>query len=58
MLGSVDSLTNFVLLKTGRPAPQVLEHFHKNNVFLGPLVPQMGKYVRVSIGTPEDMQEF
>ena len=58
MLGSVGSLTNFVLLKTGRPAQQVLEHFRKNNVFLGPLVPQMGKYVRVSIGTPEDMQEF
>ena len=58
MLRSVDSVTNFVLLKTQLPAAQVLEHFRNNNVLLGPLVPQMGKYVHVSIGTPEDMREF
>lgn len=58
MVRSIDSHTNFVLLKTGLPCAQVLEHFQKNNIFLGPPFPQMDKYIRVSIGNPEEMQEF
>jgi histidinol-phosphate aminotransferase len=58
MLRQIDSVTNFVLLNTGLPGMQVFEHFRKNNILLGPLVPQMDKYVRVSIGLPEEMREF
>lgn len=58
MLRGIDSLTNFVLLKTGLPAQQVLEHFRKHNVILGPFIPQMDKHVRVTIGTTQEMQEF
>jgi len=58
MLRAIDSLTNFVLIKTGLPGIQVVEHFRKNELLLGAPVPQMEKYVRVSIGSPEDMREF
>jgi histidinol-phosphate aminotransferase len=58
MLRSLDSHTNFVLLKSGLPAEQVLEHFRKNNVLLGPRVPEMDTYVRVSVGSRQEMHEF
>jgi histidinol-phosphate aminotransferase len=58
MLRQVDSLTNFVFMKTGLPSSQVIEHFRRNNIILGPLVPQMDRYVRVTVGTREDMREF
>ena len=58
MLRQIDSLTNFVFMKTGLPSSQVIEHFRRNNIILGPLVPQMDRYVRVTVGTREDMREF
>jgi histidinol-phosphate aminotransferase len=58
MLGSIDSHTNFVMMRTGLPSAQVLEHFKKHNVLLGPAIPQMDKYIRVSLGLPEEMREF
>lgn|SRR6266404_932 len=58
MLGSIDSHTNFVMVRTGLPSAQVLEHFKKHNVLLGPPIPQMDKYIRVSLGMPEEMREF
>jgi histidinol-phosphate aminotransferase len=58
MMRQIDSLTNFVLMNTGIPGAQVLEHFRKNNILLGPLVPQMDKHIRVSMGVPEEMREF
>ena len=58
MLRQVDSLTNFVFMKTGLPSSQVIEHFRRNNIILGPLVPEMDRYVRVTVGAREDMREF
>jgi len=58
MLRSVDSHTNFVLLKSGLPVKQVLEHFRKSSILLGPPVPEMDIYVRVSLGRREEMHEF
>ena len=58
MLRQIDSLTNFVFMKTGLPSSPVIEHFNRNNITLGPLVPQMDRYVRVAVGTQEDMREF
>jgi histidinol-phosphate aminotransferase len=54
----IDSHTNFVMLKGGLPPQQVVEHFRSNHVLLGPLIPEMPKYVRVSLGRPEEMSEF
>ena len=58
MLGSIDSHTNFVMLRTGLPSAKVLDHFKKHNVLLGPPIPPMDKYIRVSLGLPEEMREF
>lgn len=58
MLGSIDSHTNFVMVRTGLPSAQVLDHFKKHNVLLGPPIVQMDKYIRVSLGLPEEMREF
>jgi histidinol-phosphate aminotransferase len=58
MLRSLDSHTNFVLLKSGLPAEQVLEHFQRNNILLGPRVLEMDTYVRVSLGSRQEMHEF
>jgi histidinol-phosphate aminotransferase len=58
MVGSIDSHTNFVMMRAGLPSAQVLEHFKKHNVLLGPAVPQMDQYIRVSLGRPEEMREF
>jgi histidinol-phosphate aminotransferase len=58
MLRQVDSLTNFVFTKTGLLSSQVIEHFERNGIMLGPVVTEMDRYVRVAIGTKENMKEF
>jgi histidinol-phosphate aminotransferase len=58
MIRWIDSQTNFVMLKGGLPAPEVIEHFQRHNILIGPLVPEMPKYVRVSLGRSEEMLEF
>jgi histidinol-phosphate aminotransferase len=58
MLRALDSHTNFVMLNPMRPPEQVIEHFKKNNILIGPLIPAMPKYIRVSLGTPAEMQQF
>ena len=58
MLRAVDSHTNFVLLNPLRPVSEVLPHLEKNNVLVGPPIPALDKYIRVSLGTPAEMQEF
>jgi histidinol-phosphate aminotransferase len=58
MLRQIDSHTNFVFLKSGLPSSQVIQHFERNNIILGPVVPQLENYVRVAISTQASMQEF
>src|SRR5580700_8822413 len=58
MLRQIDSHTNFVFMKMGLPSSQIIEHFERNNIVLGPVVPQMDKHVRVAISTEENMKEF
>jgi histidinol-phosphate aminotransferase len=58
MLRSIDSLTNFVMLSTGRPSGEVVNHFAKHRVLVGGPISGFDKYIRVSIGTPAEMREF
>jgi len=58
MLRALDSHTNFVCLNVMRPAVEILEHYSKNNFVLAPLIPSMPTYLRISLGTPEEMREF
>ncbi|MGB6962862.1 MAG: histidinol-phosphate transaminase [Candidatus Acidiferrum sp.] len=58
MVKGIDSHTNFAMLRTGRNAAEIIEHFKKNNVLIGRLFPSMSSYIRVSFGTPPEMKEF
>jgi histidinol-phosphate aminotransferase len=58
MLRALDSHTNFVMLNPLRPVDEVVEHLKKNNVLVDAPIPLMDKYIRVSLGTPAEMQEF
>ena len=58
MLRSVDSLTNFVMLNADRPSGLVVEHFARHRVLIAGSFPGFDKYIRVSIGTSEEMREF
>jgi histidinol-phosphate aminotransferase len=57
-LKPINSCTNFVMMDVHRPAQQVIEHFRKNNVWIGREFPSLETYVRVSLGKAEEMQEF
>jgi histidinol-phosphate aminotransferase len=58
MLRALDSHANFVCLNVMRPAAEITEHYAKNNFVLAPLIPSMPNYLRISLGTPEEMHEF
>ena len=58
MLRSIDSLTNFVMLNTGRPSTEVVNHFGKHRVLVAGTLSGFEKYIRVSVGTPGEMREF
>lgn len=58
MLRALDSHGNFVCVNAMRPLEPVLEHFKKHKVFVGHRIPEMPTYLRVSLGTPEEMLEF
>ena len=57
-LRMVDSQTNFIAMRVHRPLPEVTELFRKNGIILGPAIPAMEQYVRISIGGHDEMQEF
>ena len=58
MLKPIDSHTNFVMMNTNHPAKQVIEHFRQHGILIGPQFVRMDTYVRVSLGTPQEMGEF
>ena len=58
MLRAIDSQTNFVMMNPMRPPDDVINHLKKHNILIGPKYPVLDKYIRVSLGTPAEMQEF
>jgi len=36
----------------------VIENLKKNHILIGPKYPVLDKYIRVSLGTPTEMQAF
>jgi histidinol-phosphate aminotransferase len=58
MLRAITSHANFVMLDTLRPRETVLELFKSHKIFVSPVVAPMDKYIRVSLGSPEDLREF
>jgi histidinol-phosphate aminotransferase len=58
MLRWLDSHANFVLLNAGASSNDLAEHFRKNNVLVAFGFRSMENYLRVTVGTPEEMKEF
>lgn len=58
MLRAIDSHANFVMLNAHHPAEEVIRHFRKNKILIGSHFPAMDTYIRVSLGTPTEMQAF
>jgi histidinol-phosphate/aromatic aminotransferase/cobyric acid decarboxylase-like protein len=58
MLRAIDSHTNFGMLNVMRRADEVIEHFAKNDVLVGRKFPPLDKYIRVTFGTPAEMDKF
>ena len=54
----IPSATNFFMVHTGRPASEVRAEFRKRDVAVGRDFPPMLDYLRVSIGTEEEMKRF
>ena len=58
MLRVIDSHANFVMLNTGGPAEEAIDHLKKHNILVAPPIPSMKRYIRVSLGKPQEMLEF
>jgi len=58
MLKPIDSQANFIMMDTHHPAQEVIEHFQKNQVLIGPHFPAMDTHIRVSLGTRPEMASF
>jgi histidinol-phosphate aminotransferase len=58
MLRVIDSQANFVMLNTGVPAEQVAQHFTAHHVLVAGQIANFDTHVRVSLGTPADMERF
>jgi len=57
-LKPINSSTNFLMVDVQRPAQQMIEHFRKNQVWIGRQFPPLETYIRVSLGKAEEMREF
>jgi histidinol-phosphate aminotransferase len=58
MLRAIDSQTNFVMMNPMRPPDEAINHLKQHNILIGPKYPVLDKYIRISLGTPAEMQEF
>ena len=58
MLMPINSHTNFVMTNIQHPAVDVIEHFRDHKILIGRHFPPLDNYIRVSLGTPEQMHAF
>jgi len=52
------SEANFFMVSIGRQVQPVIEEFKKKNIMVGRPFPPMTEHLRVSVGTPDDMDKF
>jgi histidinol-phosphate aminotransferase len=57
-LKPISSYANFVMMDANRPAGQATNHFKQNGILIGRRFPPMDNFVRVSLGKPNEMQQF
>jgi histidinol-phosphate aminotransferase len=54
----IPSLSNCFMIDTGRPGRQVIAAMRQQDVFIGRTWPIWPTYVRITVGTPQEMQLF
>lgn len=54
----IPSEANFIMIGIKRPVQPVIDEFKKKGVLVGRPFPPMNQHLRVSIGTPQEMQRF
>jgi histidinol-phosphate aminotransferase len=54
----IPSQTNFVMLDPQWPPDEVIAHLKQHKILIGPKYPALEKYIRVSLGKPEEMKIF
>jgi histidinol-phosphate/aromatic aminotransferase/cobyric acid decarboxylase-like protein len=54
----IPSQSNFFLLDTKRPGKQVIDAMAAQDVFIGRIWPVMPTWVRITVGTHDDMERF
>ena len=54
----IPSESNCFMLDTKRPGKQVIDAMTQQNVFIGRIWPVMPTYVRITVGTREEMEQF
>ena len=54
----IPSVSNCFMVDTGRPGMEVVMAMRKENVFIGRVWPVWPNYVRVTVGTADEMQKF
>jgi histidinol-phosphate aminotransferase len=57
-LKPIPSYANFVMMDASRPAVEVSKYFSRNGILIGRRFPPMDNFVRISLGRPEEMQQF
>ena len=55
---STPSMSNCFMVETGRPAQQVIDALAAQKIMIGRVFPAMPTYVRVTVGTAEEMRKF
>src|SRR5712672_608049 len=55
---SIPSESNCFLLDTKRPGKEVIDAMARQNVLIGRIWPVMPTYVRITVGTQDEMQQF
>jgi histidinol-phosphate aminotransferase len=46
------------MMDVGRPMIEVNRHFSDNGILIGRRFPPMENFIRVSLGRPDEMQQF
>lgn len=54
----IPSVSNCFMIDTGRPGREVMAAMQKHNVYIGRTWPVWPTYVRITVGTPEEMKKF
>ena len=54
----IPSVSNCFMIDTGRPGKEVIAAMQQHNVFIGRTWPAMPNYVRVTVGTADEMKKF